>query len=128
VVDESEVETGVVGHEHRAAEELEEGGEDRLHRRRAAHGQLVDPGEVGDEPGDRHTGIDQALEGPEALAPSVQDRADLGDPGVGGRPAGGLEVHAGEHHLGEGDAEVLEARLCLCLPLRRHGRHRSPPR
>jgi hypothetical protein len=130
VVQEPEVEAGVVGHEHRVAEELDQGGEDGLHGRRFPDRVVVDAGEVGDERGDGNAGIDQGVKRADSLATAVLHRPDLGDPRLGRRAAGRLQVHAGERDLVKRDPEVLEARLGhLDRPRsRRHGPHRSPPR
>jgi hypothetical protein len=120
VVQEPEVEGGVVRHEHRAAQELHQGGERRLDGGGAAEQDLVDPGQMGDEPGNGDPWVDQGVEGAEPFAAPVLDRADLGDPGLWRGAARGLQVHAGEGDLAEWYSQVFERRL--------HGRNRRPPR
>ena len=109
-VQEREVEPRVVRHEDAAAGELGERGEDPLDRRRAGHDEVVDPGEVRDLARDRHTGVHEGLEHAGALAAAELDRADLGDPAIGRRPAGRLQVDDHELDLGQGDG-IFERRL-----------------
>jgi hypothetical protein len=80
VVQEPEVEPGVVGHEDRVAQERDQGGEDGFHRGGLANRVVVDPSEVGDEPGDGDPRIDQGLEGANPFPAPVLDRPHLGDP------------------------------------------------
>jgi hypothetical protein len=56
-------------------------------------------------------GIDHGVEGAEDLAAADLDGADLGDPVVGGRPTGGLEVEDHELDVEQRGAEVVEATL-----------------
>ncbi len=105
-VQEREVESCVVGHEHRAAAELEEGREDLLDRRLGRHRPVVDAGEVRDERRYRNLGVDQCLERTDPFAADVFDRSDLGDAAFGGGAPGGFEVHHAERDLVERDAQV----------------------
>ena len=109
-VEEGEVEPGVVRHEDAAARELRERRQHPLDRRRAGHHEVVDPGQVRDLAGDRHAGVHERLEHAGALAAPDLHRADLGDPRVGRRAAGGLEVDDHELDLGQRDG-VLERGL-----------------
>ena len=109
-VEEREVEPGVVRHEDAAARELRERRQHPLDRRRAGHHEVVDPGQVRDLAGDRHAGVHEGLEHAGALAAPDLHRADLGDPRVGRRAAGGLEVDDHELDLGQRDG-VLERGL-----------------
>ena len=56
-------------------------------------------------------GVDQGVEGAEDLAAADLDGADLGDPVVGGRSAGGLQVQDDELDVEQRRAEVVEATL-----------------
>ncbi len=110
-VEERHVEADVVADDDGVAEELEQGGHDRLDARGPGDHGLGDPGEHGDLWRDRATRIDEGVVAPQALAPSQLHRADLGDAAVGGRPARRLEVEHDEGHVVEGRPEVVEAPL-----------------
>ena len=119
-VEERDVEPDVVPHDHRAADELEQGWQDLVDLGCGQEHCLGDPGEDGDERGDRDARVHEGLEPPEQLAAAVLHRAHLGDRAVVGRGAGGLEVEHHEGHLGQRRAEVVEAGL----PRGVHGRSR----
>ena len=100
-----------MGDEHGVTEELEEGPEDRLDPRSVAHDRVGQPGEHGDLRRDRPAGVDQGVEGAEALSTAELDHADLGDHVVGAIAAGGLEVEHAERGLAQRCAEFVEAAL-----------------
>src|SRR4029453_14321673 len=110
-LDEAPVEGGVVGHQHSAAEELEQAGEHDLDRLLVGHHRVGDAGQGADQRRDGDPGVDQGLEGADDLAPADLDRADLGDAVVGGRSAGGLQVEHDELDVDQRRAEVVEATL-----------------
>ena len=86
VLEEADVEGGVVGDQDTAGRELEERGQRRLDGRGVGHHRVADAGEHGDEGRDLGAGVDQGLELAEHLAAAHLDRADLGDHGsAGGR-------------------------------------------
>jgi len=101
VVEEPEVEGGVVGHQHvlageggEAVERLGDVGPPLDHP-------VVDPGELGDDGGDRPAGVDEGLEAVDHLEAAHPDGADLGDLRMPRRPAGGLEVDDAERRVGQ---------------------------
>ena len=101
VVEEPEVELGVVRDQDRVRREVDELGQDDLDGRRAGDGLVVDAGDAGDHGRDGDAGVHEGGEG--ADLPSALDAhgADLGDLGEAGRGAGGLEVHDREGDVGE---------------------------
>jgi hypothetical protein len=110
-LEEAAVEGGVVGDQHRPAEELEQAGEHDLDRLGVGHHPVGDAGQGADQRRDRHRGVDQGVEAAEDLAAADLDRPDLGDAVVGGRPAGGLEVEDHELDVEQRGTEVVEATL-----------------
>ena len=99
---EADVEAGVVGDEHGAAGELEEGRQHRVDARRVAHHRGGDAGQRDDLGRDRAAGVDQGGELTEHHAAAHLDRADLGDRVAvvaGGAAAGGLQVDHDERGL-----------------------------
>ncbi len=96
-LEETHVVRRVVGHQHRVGEELQEGRQHRLDRRRRGDHRLGDAGQHGDEGRDRLPGVDQGAQRAELHAAADLHRADLGDPAAIGGAAGGLQVH---HHEG----------------------------
>ena len=121
-LEEADVEAHVVPDHHRAADELEEGGQHLVDRGRRQHHGLGDAGEHGDLGRDGQARVDEGLEGAEALAAAQLHRADLGDRAVGRRAAGGLEVDHDEGDVVQRGAEVVEGPLpgngrCSHLPL-----------
>ena len=101
VVEEAEVERGVVRHEHRVRREVDELGQHDLDGRRAGDGLVVDAGDAGDHGRDGHAGVDEGGEGADLAAALEAHGADLGDLAEAGRGAGGLEVDDGEGDVGE---------------------------
>ena len=100
-----------MGDQHGAAEELEQAGEHDLDRLGVGHHPVRDAGQGADQRRDGDLGVDQGVEGAENLAAADLDGADLGDPVVGGRPAGGLEVEHDELDVEQRGPEVVEATL-----------------
>jgi hypothetical protein len=92
---EADVVGRVVRHQHRATQELQEGGQHRLDRRRRPQHRLGDARQDGDERWQRLTRVDERRELAEMLAGADLHRADLGDPAAVRSAAGGLQV---EHH------------------------------
>ena len=111
VAQEAHVERCVVGHEHAATGELEEGRQHRLDARRHRHHGVGDAGEHADERRDRHTRVDQGLELAENLAGAHLHRADLGDRVRSRGASGGLQVDDGERGVAQGLVELVEALL-----------------
>jgi len=105
-VEEAEVEAGVVGHQHRAAAELQKGRQHGLHRWAQGHEVVGDAGQPGDGRGDGDAGVHQRGELGQHLAAVHLDRAELGYPVRGRGAPGGLEVHDHEGHRRQGDGEV----------------------
>ena len=70
-------------------------------RRRVGHHVLADAGDAGDEARDGHAGVDQLRERGHLAAALYTDGADLGDLGVAGSAAGGLQVDDREGDAGE---------------------------
>ena len=101
VVQEAQVEAGVVGDQDGAGRELDEPGQHLVDERRVGDHVLADARDAGDEARDGHARIDQLREGGH-LGPALYAHgADLGDLGITGRAAGGLQVDHGEGDAGE---------------------------
>jgi hypothetical protein len=104
--EEPDVESRVVGHQHRAVGELQEHRQHCRDRWRVAHHRGVDPGEFDDLRRDRPLWVDQGGELADDLPAAHLDRADLGDRVTGSvraglcARAGGLEVDHHERGLG----------------------------
>jgi len=113
-LEEPDVERSVVRHQDRPVRELQETRQDLLDRRCPGDHRGGDPGQSGDEGGDRRARVDQRLELAQDRTAAHLDRADLGDRGTVRRPAGGLEVDDDERHLGQGCAEFVESELDRC--------------
>ena len=97
---EPDVETRVVGHQHRSAAELEKRRQHRVDPRGVVHHRRGDPGERDDLRRDVATRVDEGRELTQDLAAAHLHRADLGDRvvPVTARPAArGLEI---DHHEG----------------------------
>ena len=77
-------------------------------RRGGDHQRLGDPGQGDDERRQPAAGIDQGLEGAEALAAPELRRRHLDDPALTGHRAGGLEVEHHERHVGQRRVERVE--------------------
>ena len=117
VVEEGEVESDVVPHDHRPTEELEERREHLAGPRGVRHHGIADAGQRRDERRDPLVGSNEGLVRPEQLAPSVAGRRHLGERGGGRRAPGGLDVEDHERDLAERGAEVVEGPLdgeCHC--------------
>ena len=122
-LEEGDVEPGVVGHQHRASGELEEGWQCGLDAGCVGDHRIGDAGQDLDERRDGDMGVDQGLELAEHLAAADPHRADLGDVRLGGAPTGGLEVDDDEGDTGESGAQVVERALDHL-----HGPDRMPHR
>ena len=95
-VEKAEVEPSVVGDEHRIAGEREEAADGELRARGAAEMLLSDPGQCRDRRRQRDPRVDERLEDRTDLQRLDPLRADLDDPGAGGREPGRLEVEDDE--------------------------------
>ncbi len=104
VVEKSQVETRVVGHEDRVGREGEKPRQDLFDGRLAGQHRGADAGDLGDLGRYRLPGIDELREGRDLAAALDAHGADLGDLGEAGGAAGGLEV---DH--GEGDGRQVAA-------------------
>jgi hypothetical protein len=114
VLEEPDVERGVVRHEHAPCRELEEGRQGGLDRGRVGDHAVADPGEDRDERRDLGVRVDQRLELAEDLAAANLHRPDLGDHrATSGRAAGRLEVDDAEGEVAQGSAQLVEAALRL---------------
>ena len=114
---EPHVERCVVRGEHAAAGELQERGEHALQRRREGDHRIADAGELRDLFGDRAVRIDQGGELPARVARADLHRADLGDPGLVGRPAGRFHIDNDEIDLVEWAAQGwISGRLHVRVP------------
>ena len=109
--EEPEIESRVVGHEHRAARELEERGHHRSESWCPDEVSGVDAGEPTDMSRERTLDRDERGQlGQNCSTPDTY-RADLGDL-ICSRPgAGGLQVHHDEGDLGQQRFQVIERRL-----------------
>ena len=87
--------------EDRVAGELEECRKRSGQPRGVGHRGVGDAGQRGDERRDGHAGIDQGRELADHLAALHLHCADLGDTGLCGCTARGLEVDDDEHGLGQ---------------------------
>ncbi len=119
VVEEAQVELGVVRHQHRAGRELDEARQHDLDRRRVGDRRVVDAGDAGDHLGDADARVHQRRERVDLAAALEAHGADLGDLGEAGGGAGGLEVDHGEGDAGEVVAQGLpgaEAHVHVALP------------
>ena len=109
VVEEADVEGGVVGHDHRSLEELEQLGDHLLDAGGIGHHLLGDAGYLGDHRRDGPHGVHQGGEVPDLPEALDAHGSDLGDL-AGARPgAGGLQVESDEGHVGQvgvGDSQV----------------------
>ena len=125
-----DVEPGVVGHQHRAAGELEKHRQHRADGRGIAHHRRGDAGQLHDLRRDAALRVDEGGELAQYHTAAHFDRPDFGDR-VGGRPltsghapAGGLQVHDDECGLAQryfgSPVEVGEAQLLASG--RAHGR------
>ncbi len=101
VVEEAEVEGGVVGHQYRTRGERREARQDYLHGRGVGHRDVVDAGDAGDHLGDGNARVHKRREGIDLLASLEAHGAYLGDLGEPGRGAGGLDVDDGEGNIGQ---------------------------
>ena len=88
----SEVECRVVRDEYRLPHEPAEGPGDFRKLRGVGHHRIGDPGEAGDVAGNGPFGIHEGAELFDHLTSAHLHRADLGNPMLGGRPAGGFDV------------------------------------
>ena len=107
-IDERHVEPDVVADDHRVADELLQGGQDRLDPRCRPHHHLGDAGEHRDRRRDGTTGVHQRRHGAEALATLHLDHTDLGDEVGTTIAAGGLDVEYAEGDIRQGSAEIVE--------------------
>ena len=110
-LEETDVEAGVVRHQHSIADELQERRQHRGDTRCREHHRVGDPGEQGDRRRDPHLGVHQGLELPDRLPAAHLDRADLGDRGLPGRSAGSLQVHHHEGGIEQRGADLVEPQL-----------------
>ena len=101
VVEEPEVELGVVRHQDRVRREVDELGQHDLDGRRAGDRLVVDAGDADDHGRDGHAGVHEGGEGVDLPAALDAHGADLGDLAEARRRAGGLEVDDGEGDVGE---------------------------
>ena len=120
--EESDIETGIVGDQHRAARELQKRGKHRLDPRRIAHHRRGDPGERDDLWRDAAARVHEGGELTEDLAAAHLDGADLGDGVVvvtAGAPARGLQVHDDEGGFAQRQVsqriDIREAELAHAL-------------
>ena len=95
-VEEGHVEAGVVRDERHVARELEEAPERELDARRPSQVLLPDPGERGDETGQRRARVDERLERVDDLERAHPHGADLADAAVLRGQPGRLEVEDDE--------------------------------
>ena len=96
-LEETDVESGVVGDEYRTRGELEKRRQHLVDLRCGVHHRGGDAGELHDVRWDRTPRVHQRRELAEPLAGTHLDRADLGDAAAVRSAAGGLQV---EHHEG----------------------------
>jgi hypothetical protein len=108
---EGQVEPHVVADHDAAAEELQQGRQDRLDRRSLPHHRPGDAGQERDRGRDVPARIDHGLQRSQALAAAQLDHAHLGDAAVGRGRAGGLEVEHAERDLVERCAKIVDRAL-----------------
>ena len=114
VAQETDVERGVVGHQHAALGELEERRQHGLDRGRVGDHGVGDAGQDRDEGRDLGARVDQGLELTEHLAAPDLHGADLGDHRTGGgRAARGLEVDHAERDVAQRPPQLVERALGL---------------
>jgi hypothetical protein len=108
---EPDVEADVVADDHGVADEVDQRGQDGADAGCGGDEGVGQAGQHGDLRGDRPPGVDQRLEGAEALAAAHLDGADLGDRVLVAVAARGLEVDDAEHDVVEGSAQFVERSL-----------------
>ena len=110
VVQEAQVERGVVRHDHGVAREIEEMGHDLLDARGAPHHLGGDAGHLNDHTRDGPEGVHQSLERAHLPEPFDAHRADLGDLARPGSRTRGLQVDDHERHHAQVEVETTSSR------------------
>jgi hypothetical protein len=111
--EETGVERRVVGHQHRAGQELEHARQHGGQPRCPGDHRAGDPGERHDVRRDADPRVHERADLADPLAAAHLHRADLGDGVALGAAAGGLEVQHDEGDLAQGSAELVERQLGL---------------